>query len=148
MEGIYSNEEYKKAYTELLIILNTIRKEDLIKIPRDTLQFYIKNRDKNHKFIYDSTLKFEEQNIMKLTIILFANLYIKYWATDERRKEIQLQDQKELQEIEIKTKELYNSDNLFEKRKQETYEMAVVPVLKENFWLRLKRKIKKLLKLT
>lgn len=145
MEGIYSKEEYQKAYTELLIILKSIAKEDLFKIPRDTIEFYISNSDKNHKFKYNPSLRFEEQNIMRLTIILFANLYIKYWATDERRKEIENQDKKELQEKMVRMQELYNSDNLFKKRTEKICEMPSLPIIKESFWSKIQRKIKKYL---
>lgn len=152
MEENYSSEEYSKAYTELLIILKSISRKDLNKIPRDILQFYINKRDKNHNFVYNENLQFEEQNIMKLTMTLFANIYIKYLATDERREEIESQDKKELQEIEIKKQEMYSVDKLFKKRKEnqviESKETDIAIVEKKSIFIKIIEKVKKILKLT
>lgn len=149
---IYSNEEYSRAYTELIEILRTISRTDLIKIPRDILQFYISNRDKNHKFIYNETLQFKDPNMMQLTKILFANLYVEYWATEERKKEIRKQDREELLRIEAEKQELYSVDDLFKKRKEmlvdKNEEISMIIVEKKNIFSRIIEKVRKWLKLT
>lgn len=144
---IYTNEEYKKAHVELLEILKYVSQEDKNKIPKEYIEFCIEDRDPNYKFIYDTEKNFESQNIMQLTKILIANLYIKYWASAERKKEIkevfideQLQDEKK-----------YNYDNLFKKiEKQEVLENEekdLVPI-KKNFFNKIIDIIRKTLKLT
>lgn len=153
MEGVYSDEEYSKAYAELLIILKNIPREHLIKVPRDLIHFYIEKMDRNHKFTYDTNLQLNEQNIMHLTIILFSNLYLEYWATDERRKEVEEQDRVELLRLEAKKQEIYNVDNLFKNKQNETTinepeETGLIIVEKKNIFLRIVEKVKKVLKLT
>ena len=79
---VYTKEDYSNAYSELVIILNYIPKYSLRKIPIDEVEFYINNRNKDYKFVYDENNILENQNIMKLTKILLANLYINYLAED------------------------------------------------------------------
>lgn len=150
MERVYSKEEYSKAYTELLIILKSLAKEDLKKIPRETLEFYIKNSDRNHKFKYEKNISFKEQNIMHLTIILFANLYLEYWASDKRKEEIKKQDRDELIRIEAKKQELYSVDNLFKKSNEnvseENNQTAMIIVEKKSIFTRVREWLRKFFK--
>lgn len=144
---VYTNEEYKKAHVELLEILKYISQEDRDKLPREYIEFCTEDRDLNYKFTYDIERNFEDQNIMQLTKILIANLYIKYWATTERKKEI-----KEIfVDEQLQNEKKYNYDNLFEKnKKQEAVkdeEKSLVPI-KKNFINRIIDIIKEMLKLT
>lgn len=150
MEETYSKEEYSKAYTELLVILKCLPNKDLIKIPREILEFYKENRDQNHKFEYNDNLEFKEQNLMRLTMTLFANLYIKYLATEERKKEIEQQDRKELQKIENEKREKYDIEKIFEKRKekQEYKNREIAVIEKKSIFSRIIDKVKQALKLT
>ena len=147
----YSNEEYSKAYTELLEILKTISRTDLIKIPRETLQFYFSKRDVNHKFIYDENLQFKDPKMMQLTKILFANLYVEYWATAERKKRIKELDREELVRLETEKQELYSVDNLFKKKENvanKIEETSIICIEKKNVFFRIIEKFKNWLKLT
>lgn len=148
---IYSNEDYRKAHVEVLEILKYISKEDLKKIPNEYIQYCIEDKDSNYRFEYDVNKEFEEQNIMKLTKILISNLYIKYWATDERKKEIKNIFQQEIEKEELENAQLYSYDNLFKKKSkehlEEVEEKSLIPV-KKSFFIRVIDKIKKLLKLT
>ena len=130
---MYSNQEYKMAHTELLEILRHIPKKDLIKIPKDYINLCIEDSDRDYKFKYNINLNFEEQNIMKLTKILIINLYIKYWATEERKKEIKNAYREELYKEELKKQELYNPDKLFKVKENKTeLSKSLVPVKKKN----------------
>lgn len=109
----FTKEDYAKAYTELNEILKYIPKEFISKIPKAKYQNYIKNRDINYKFFYDSSQSLENQKILKLTKILIANLYIDYWANDEEKKAIRIKEQRELYDLDQKKKEKYNPDTIF-----------------------------------
>lgn len=143
----YTKEEYAKAYTELLEILKHISKESLNKIPKEKLDMYNKNKDKNYTYKYDEQLEFEEQNILQLTRILIANLYIEYWAEEDEKNEIKQKDRKELEQIEKEKREKYNPDNLFNNKKSiEKEEILNISVIEnKNIFKKLLEKIKRLI---
>lgn len=155
MITIYTNEEYSKSYTELLEILKYFSKSDLIKIPKNIIKRYIKDRDANYRFQYNPELDLEQQNVSKLTQILLANLYIKYFADENEQAYIKNKDLEELAEIENKNQEKYNIEAIFNKRNEKyinnnTNEITSLTVLpdKENIFKRIFYKIKCILKLT
>ncbi len=159
MITIYTNEEYSKSYTELLEILKYFSKSDLIKIPKNLIKRYIKDMDTNYSFKYNPELDLEKQNVSKLTQILIANLYIKYFANENEQENIKNKDLEELSQIEKNYQEQYNVETIFNKRKEKSTidgsfnnatditSLAVVPN-KENIFKRIFYKIKSILKLT
>ncbi len=159
MITIYTNEEYSKSYTELLEILKYFSKSDLIKIPKNLIKRYIKDMDTNYSFKYNPELDLEKQNVSKLTQILIANLYIKYFADENEQENIKNKDLEELSQIEKNYQEQYNVETIFNKRKEKSIidgsfnnatditSLAVVPN-KENIFKRIFYKIKSILKLT
>ena len=152
MIDIYTKEDYAKSYTELIEILKYISKSDLNKIPKDKIKNYIKNKDNDYIYIYDSKKNFENQNISKLTKILIANLYIEYWADEEEKAQIKINDRKEIYDIDNKNAEKYRTDNIFEKKKktneENVEETSLTIIKKKSFIQKIIEKIKKKLKLT
>lgn len=147
----YSKEEYKKAHVELLEILKYIPKNDFKKIPNNYIQHCIEEIDSNYIYTYDINKKFEEQGIMKLTKILISNLYIKYWATNERKKEIKTMFQQEIKNKKLENDKIYSYDNLFKEKTENNSnivsERAMIPI-KKNIWTKIFDKFKKIFKLT
>lgn len=146
----YTKEDYTKAYTELLEILKYVSKSSLEKIPKENLEMYELNRDKNYNYEYNNNLEFEEQKMSKLTRILIANIYIQYWASEEERKVLKQRDKEELEKIEIEKRNIYNPDNLFANRRkiENLEEKNLVIVKKKNIIEKVLEKIKKILNLT
>lgn len=146
----YTKEDYTKAYTELLEILKYVSKSSLEKIPKENLEMYELNRDKNYNYEYNNNLEFEEQKMSKLTRILIANIYIQYWASEEERKVLKQRDKEELEKIEIEKRNMYNPDNLFANRRKidNLEEKNLVIVKKKNIIEKVLEKIKKILNLT
>lgn len=128
MVNCYTKEDYAKAYTELLEILKYFSKESLEKLPKENIEMYNVEKDKYHNFTYNEELELDEQNISKLTIILIANLYIQYLASEEERDKIKERDKKELELLENQKREMYNSDKLFENRKKASYKYNIEDV--------------------
>lgn len=134
MVNCYTKEDYAKAYTELLEILKYFSKESLEKLPKENIEMYNLEKDKNYNFTYNEELELDEQNISKLTIILIANLYIQYLASDEERNIIKERDKKELELLEEQKRQMYNPDEIFENRKQENskYNIEDISKTKQN----------------
>ena len=134
MVNCYTKQDYAKAYTELLEILKYFSKESLEKLPKENIEMYNLEKDKNYNFTYNKQLELDEQNVSKLTIILLANLYIQYLASEEERNKIKERDQKELELLEKQKREMYNSNKIFENRKEAIYKYNTEEVskLKQN----------------
>ena len=111
MVNVYTDEEYAKSYTELIEILKFFSKSDLIKIPKDKINRYIRNKDRNYKFSYNPELGIEKQNISKLTQIILANLYIEYLADENESEYLKNKDAQELENIEKQKQEKYDIQN-------------------------------------
>lgn len=152
MIKVYTKEDYAKSYTEIIEILKYFSKEDLSKIPKQIIEKYINDRDKDYKFLYDENLKLEEQNISKLTIILFANLYIEYFLDENERKIMEQNDIKELKLIEKEKQEKYSTENIFKNRKKQilpdNINVSLTVVENKGLIKKIIENIKKFLKLT
>lgn len=110
---VYTKEEYAKAYTEILEIFKYFPEKLLKKIPKDTIKMYFDNRDKNYIYYFDSQKDFEEQEVSQLTKVLIANIFIKYWATNQEKKKIDEYDKKQFEIIENEKREKYNPNEIF-----------------------------------
>lgn len=105
--------EYAMAYTEVLKILSYVPEVELDKIPKEKLDFYKENMDKDYIYILDKNKDFQEQDMMDITSAILANIFTDYWATDEQKEAIKRQEQIELKKIEDEKREKYNPDNIF-----------------------------------
>lgn len=155
MVTFYTEDEYSRAYTELLEILKYIPTSSAQKIPKENIDMYELNKDKNYEYHYNNDLSFEEQNISHLTKILIANLYIDYWATDEERDIIKEHDSKELESLEIEKNKQYNTNDIFASRKKKLEEKAqnientsMIVIENTNIFKKIMEKVKKMLHLT
>ena len=130
MVNCYTKEDYAKAYTELLEIIKYFSKESLEKLPKENIEMYNIEKDRDYNFTYNEELELDEQNVSKLTTILLANLYIQYLASEEERNRIKERDQKELELLEKQKREMYNSNKIFENRKEAIYKYNTEEVSK------------------
>lgn len=151
MTAVYTKEDYARAYTELIEVLKHISTSSLNKIPKENLEMYNAQKDKNYKYKYNEDLEFEEQNMSQLTRILIANLYIEYWASEEEKSAIKEKDKEELLQIEMQKREQYNPDNLFANRKvvkKEEVATSLTAIKEKNIFEKIIDKIKSIFRLT
>lgn len=107
---------YGTMCAEVLEILKYCPKRDIEKIPKkliDSLEF---NKSLNSNIVIDSNKGIFEQNVTNETILMMFIIFRNYWATEEEKKEID----RILIDNEIKYRELYSIDNLFEKQNKIT----------------------------
>ena len=114
------NTIYAKAYTEVLEIIKHFPEEEYNKIPKEKIEFYKDNRDKDYNFTINPEIDLSEQNISAEANSIIVNLFRDYFATEEQKIKIKeildLNQKKEEQE----KKEKYNPDDIFKKENKNT----------------------------
>ena len=131
---------YTKAYTEILEILKYLPEESRNKIPNEMLEMFKIKHDKNYKFIIDIDKSFREQNLLDETKAILANIFRDYWATPYQREQILAKENYDRQKLEEEKLQKYNPNNLFKKTKN----ISPIEVEREKFHTKLINFIKKI----
>jgi hypothetical protein len=111
---------YPKAYTEVIEILNFVPKESVDKIPQSMLDMFKEKMDKDYNFKVDINKSFEEQELLDETKAIFANIFRDYWATPYQKERIETKEKYDWKKEEEEKKAKYNPDDIFKKRKSVT----------------------------
>ena len=137
---------YANAYKEVIEILKHVSKEDYDKIPKEKINLFEENANKEYNFIYDANKTLDEQNVSKKAKTIIAILYRDYWATDIQREKIK---SKEQYDRKVKEQEHNNPDVIFKlKETTNNYEHSNFPieVKKENLIQKILKFIKNIFK--
>lgn len=79
---------YEMAYVEVLAVLkNYLSDEELRKIPKEKIDFFERNKDKNYIFEFNKNWPIEKQNLSEKTNCILVILYRDYFA-DEHQKQL------------------------------------------------------------
>lgn len=143
------NSKYAKAYTEVLEVIKYFPEEDYNKIPKKKIEFYKENMDKNYDFTINPEIDLLEQNLSLEANAIIVTLYRDYFATEEQKQKIKEILELNEKKAEQEKREKYNPDTLFinnTRQKNNIQETALVEY-KENFFIRFKNFIMKLLHL-
>lgn len=111
-------DNYPKAYKEVIEILNHVPQESVNKIPQTMLDTFKVKMDKKYDFKIDINKSFEEQDLLDETKAILANIFRDYWATPYQKERIESKEKYDRQKIEEEKKVKYNID-IFNKRKIE-----------------------------
>ena len=138
-------DNYSKAYKEVIEILNFVPKESVDKIPQRMIDTFKAKMDQNYDFKVDINKSFEEQDLLEETKAIFANIFRDYWATPYQKERIEAKEKYDRQKIEEEKKDKYNPDDIFKKKRltkeienTENYaENLPIEVKKENFYQRI-----------
>ena len=123
------NNTYSLSYVEVLEILKHIPKEDYEKIPKEKIEFYENNKDKNYVYIYNPV----NPKISRKTDAILINLYKNYIAKDDEKEKInhilKLNEIKNEQE----KQENFDLNNIFNNKKSEikNNNVDILPVEKK-----------------
>lgn len=123
------NNTYSLSYVEVLEILKHIPKEDYEKIPKEKIEFYENNKDKNYVYIYNPV----NPKISRKTDAILINLYKNYIAKDDEKEKInhilKLNEIKNEQE----KQENFDLNNIFDNKKSEikNNNVDILPVEKK-----------------
>ena len=80
------DEKYAKAYVEVLEIISYFSEEEYEKIPKEKIEFYENNKDKNYEFSFNPDKDLKEQNVSNEAKAIIVNLFDMYFATDEQKE--------------------------------------------------------------
>lgn len=148
------SEKYTKAYKEVLEIYKYLPEHERKRIPKEKIEFYRKNMDRNYNFTIDPTIELEKQNISKEANAIIINLFLDYFADDKQKESVKevLKISEQIQEN--KKREIYNPEKIFKKANEKentnleiTTNTANASLIeyKESFFTRLKNYIFKIL---
>ena len=138
------------AYSEVYAILNMIEDEYKERVPKNVMDFFEEERDKEYNPIIDVNIPLEKQNLKRKRLVLLAILNLNYWCDSEEEKQEILDSFAKNEELKrIKEKELtenYNINNLFKKieNNENKTEVSLIEYKKQNFIQKIILKIKSL----
>lgn len=138
------------AYSEVYAILNMIEDEYRERVPKNVINFFEEERDKEYNPIIDVNIPLEKQNLKRKTIVLLAILNLNYWCDSEEEKQEILDSFAKNEELKrLKEKELtenYNINNLFNKieNTENKTEVSLIEYKEQNFIQKIISKIKSL----
>lgn len=144
-------DNYKKAYKEVVEILKFVSKENVDKIPKEMLDMFEEEQDKEYNFKVDTTKSFEEQLLLEETKAIFSNIFRDYWANDYQRKVIiekENMDRIKSEEEKFDPKDLFknNQKNFNKQNNNDKVDVNLTVIKKENSFKKLIYKIFKSLK--
>ena len=145
-------DNYPKAYKEVIEILKYVPKESVNKIPQILIDTFKSKMDVNYKFEVDINKGFEEQELLEETNAILANIFRDYWATPHQKERIEAKEQYDRQMEEEEKRAQYNPDDIFkkeeinnkiEKNTQESNNNLPIEVKKEKFYEKIINFLKK-----
>ena len=101
---------YPKAYKEVIEILKYVPKESVDKIPQTIINTLNSKMDNTYNFSVDINKSFEEQELLEETKAILANIFRDYWATPYQKERIRAKERYDIEKSEEEKRAKYNSD--------------------------------------
>lgn len=148
-------DNYNKAFKEVVEILKHVPEESVQKIPQDMRDMFEEEMDKNYKFEVKDNVEFEDLKLLDETKAILANIFRDYWATPYQRERILAKEQYDRQKVDEEKQKKYNSNDLFKRKnindtkeiESSNNENLPVIVKEENFYHKLINFIRELLRM-
>ena len=109
-------DNYSKAYKEIIEILKYVPEESVNKIPQEMRKMFEMEQSETYNFQIDTKRSFEEQELLEETKAILANIYRDYWATDYQKAKIVQKENQDREELEKQKIEKYNPNDIFKNR--------------------------------
>ena len=143
-----------KSLAEVYEVLKHLSQIEYNKIPKETIDIIVQNKDNNYKWKYDENKILSEQNLSREAVAILSYINLEYLLNNEKRKlmeEIYEMNEKKLEE---KKSELYKTEELFKSKNApkngeaqiEDKNVDLIEV-KENLFTKFLKKIKSILKI-
>lgn len=132
-------DNYQKAYKEILEILKYVPEESVKKIPHEMRDMFEKEQLKTYDFQIDTSKTFEEQELLEETKAILANIFRDYWATPYQKERIEIKEKYDRQQSEEQKRKIYNPNDLFKNKNNrnpdfEKLSNLPIEVKKESFF--------------
>lgn len=132
-------DNYQKAYKEILEILKYVPEESVKKIPQEMRDMFEKEQLKTYDFQIDTSKTFEEQELLEETKAILANIFRDYWATPYQKERIEIKEKYDRQQSEEQKRKIYNPNDLFKNKNNrnpdfEKLSNLPIEVKKESFF--------------
>ena len=125
---------FQKAYTEVLVILNHMSKEDINKIPQNVINGFELNKDKNHHFEINSEKPLEEQDILEETKDILSVLFRDYWASQEQKNKILAKENHDRMISEEEKRKKFDVNDLFKTNDTHSDNTEEIITIKEKWY--------------
>lgn len=112
--------DYANAYTEVLCIIKNLAKEDYNKIPKEYIDFFEANCNKDYDFKYDVTIPLNDQEILDDTKYILFGLFEKFGATETQKNKIAAFKKNYNKELEEQKRKKYNPSEIFNNESRDT----------------------------
>ena len=144
---IYTEEQYRKAFKEVLVILDYIPKSEYEKIPQNVIEKLKNKADNTYQFNLDFSKNLNEQNISEITKAMLENFYRDYWVTDIEKQKILEEEKIKREEIEEEKSQTHNPNEIFkEKNAEKTIDkvekLELIEIKEKNIFQKILEKIK------
>lgn len=136
-------DNYAKAYREIVEILKYVPKESVNKIPKEMRDMFETEQLKTYNFQIDTGKTFEEQELLEETKAIFANIFRDYWATDYQKDKIIEKENQDREEYERQKREIYNPNDIFKNKNTLTNNKNFQEQLNEKYNKNLPMKVQK-----
>jgi hypothetical protein len=124
-------DNYSKAYKEIVEILKYVPEESFNKIPKEMRDMFEAEQLKTYNFQIDTEKTFEEQELLEETKAILANIFRDYWATDYQKARIIEKENQDREEWERQKIEKYNPNNIFKNRNTTIHDNDICKDIKE-----------------
>lgn len=104
---------FHKAYKEILELLKYMPKKDVEKIPEEMIYTFKMKMDTEHQFEIDESIPLDKQDFLEETKDILSNMFRDYWATPRQREKILAREKLEKEKLEEERRKKYNPDNIF-----------------------------------
>ena len=109
-------ENYAKAYTEILKIIEYLPDSEYQKIPQKLIDQFQEKSDKEYVFEIQSEYDFENKKLLKETEYIMYALYRNYLSDEEERGQLMRLEKQAHNDSEENKRIKYNPDDIFENK--------------------------------
>ena len=141
-----------KSLTEVYEVIKRFSEYEYNKIPKETIDVIVKNKDNEYNWKYDDSKSLLEQNLSREAIAILSYINLEYLLSGEKRKLMEEIYKMNERKLEQKKSELYKADELFKNRNIVENEEAQIKEknvslieVKENIFTKFIKRIKSLL---
>ncbi len=132
-------DNYPKAYKEVIEILKYVPEKSVNKIPQTMLDTFKTKMDKEYNFIVDINKAFEEQELLEETKAIFANIFRDYWATPYQKERIEAKEKYDRQKYEEEKREQYNPNDIFKRKQKDNEKDENIQAVNNNLPIEVKK---------